>query len=68
MNVTVVGLKDVVSLIKREDIKVLLDYGTRIPNPDGSFKAEYVVEINESIKGAYALKDSKTISFNVYYK
>ncbi len=68
VNLTVVGLKDVVSLIKREDIKVLLDYGTRIPNPDGSFKAEYVVEINESIKGAYALKDSKTISFNVYYK
>ena len=66
--ITIVGLKDVVSLIKREDIKVVLDYGKRVPNPDGSFKAEIVVTLDESIVGAYAVKENKTIGFNIYYK
>jgi YbbR domain-containing protein len=68
VNITIVGLKDVVSLLKREDIKVSLDYGTRTPNPDGSFKSEITVDLGESVVGAYAVKDNKTVSFNIYYK
>lgn len=66
--VTLVGFKDVVSLVKREDIKVALDFGTRVPNPDGSFKAEVIVTLDDSFKGVYALKESRTVNFNIYYK
>ncbi len=67
IDITVVGLREVVALLRREKVLVSIDFAQRTPNPDGSFKAEIIIEFAENVVGVYGLNEGKTVSFTVNY-